>query len=147
MIEFPGQWRGDSLTVELTRRDLARNTSERYKGFIDRSSLKRVLNKALKLNATAREEEVWRFPDRYIDSIKSPDGNVLRSNREIRDDFRAHFCDHFACCPDLPLREFRSYLADFSRLGATEAASCEGVIIECKVRDDLKQVRFRVRTV
>ena len=63
-----------------------------------------------------------RFPGRYIDSVKSPDGRVLRSNRKIRDAFRAHFRDRVARCPDLPLQEFRSYLADFPCLGAAEAA-------------------------
>ena len=80
------------------------------------------------------------FPGRYIDSVQSPDGRVLRSNHEMCNAFRAHFRDRFARCPDLPLQEFHSYLADFSRLGATEAASCEGVITECEVRDALKQV-------
>ena len=94
----------------------------------------------MKSNASAREEEVRRFPGRYIDSVKSPDGRVLRSNREIRDAFRAHFRDRFARCPDLPLQEFRSYLVDFLRRGAAEAASCEDVITECEVRDVLKQV-------
>ena len=94
----------------------------------------------MKTNATAREEEVRRFPDRYIDSVKTPDGCVLQSNREMRDAFRAHFRDLFARCPDLPLQEFRSYLADFPRFGVAEAASCEGVVTECKVRDALKQV-------
>ena len=47
--------------------------------------------------------------------------------------FGRTFVDRFARSPDLPLQEFRSYLADFPRLGATEAASCE-------VRDALKQV-------
>ena len=93
----------------------------------------------MKTNATAREEEVRRFPDRYIDSDKTPDGRVLRSNREMRDAFRVHFHDRFARCPDLLFREFRSYLADFPRLGAAEAASCEGVVTECEVRDALKQ--------
>ena len=91
----------------------------------------------MKTNATAREEEVRRFPDRYIDSVKILDGLVLRSSREMRDAFQAHFRDHFARCPDLPLQEFRRYLADFPRLGA---ASCEGVVTECEVRDALKQV-------
>ena len=81
-----------------------------------------------------------RFPDRYINSIKSPDGRVLRSNREMRDASQLHFRDLFACSPDIPLQEFRSYLADFPRLGAAEAASWEGVITECEVRDALKQV-------
>ena len=94
----------------------------------------------MKSNATAREEEVQRFPDRYIASVKTPDGRLLRSGREIRDAFRKHFRDRFARCTDLPLREFRSYLADFPRLGAAEAASCEGVVTECEVRDALKQV-------
>ena len=63
----------------------------------------------MKTNVIAREEEVRRFPDRYIDSVKTPDG---RSSREMRD----AFCDRFARCPDLPLQEFRSYLADFHSL-------------------------------
>ena len=62
---------------------------------------------------------------------------MLRANREIRDAFRAHFRDRFAHCPDLPLQEFRNYLADFLRLGT---ASCIGVITECEVRDVLKLV-------
>ena len=99
-----------------------------------------VLNEAVKSNATAREEEVRRFPDRYIDSVKTPDGRLLRSSCEMRDAFRAHFRDRFVCRPDLPLQEFRSYLADFPRFGAAEAASCESVVTECEVRDALKQV-------
>ena len=93
----------------------------------------------MKTNATAREE-VRRFPDRYIGSVKAPHGRLLRPGREIRDAFRAHFRDRFARCTDLLLREFRSYLADFPRLGVAEAASCEGVVTECEVRDALKQV-------
>ena len=114
MIDFPRRWlEGDSLTVKLARRDLECKTSECYNGFVVRSRLKRVLNEAVKSNATARVEEVRRFPDRYIDSVKSPGGRMLRANREIRDAFRAHFRDRFARCPDLPLQEFRRYLANF----------------------------------
>ena len=131
---------GDSLGVELARRDLERESSECCKGSVVRSRLKRVLNKAVKSNATAREEEVRRFPDWYIASVKTPDGRLLRSGRQIHDAFRAHFLDRFARCTDLPLREFHSYLADFPRLGAAEAASCKGVVTECEVRDALKQV-------
>ena len=112
---------GDSLGVELARRDLERESSERYKGSVVRSRLKRVLNEV-------REEEVRRFPDRYIDRYIHMDERLLRSGREIRDAFRAHFRNRFARCTDLPLREFRSYLADFPRLGAAEAASCEGCV-------------------
>ena len=84
--------------------------------------------------------EVRRFPDRYIDSVKNSDERLLRSSREMHDAFRAHFRDRFARCTDLPLQEFRRYLADFPRLGAAEAASCEGVVTECEVRGALKQV-------
>ena len=84
----------------------------------------------MKSNATAREEEVRKFLDRYIDSVKSPYGRMLRSNHEMRDAFRAHFRNRFARCPDHQLQEFRSHLADIPRLGAAEAASCEDVITE-----------------
>ena len=57
----------------------------------------------MKSNATAREEEMQRFTDWYIDSVKTPNGRLLRSSREMRDAFRAHFRDRFAHCPDLPL--------------------------------------------
>ena len=49
---------GDSLNVELARGDIERESSERYKRSVVRSRLKRVLNEAVKTNATAREEEV-----------------------------------------------------------------------------------------
>ena len=94
----------------------------------------------MKLNATAREEEVRRFPDHYIDSVKTLDGRLLWSSCEMCDAFSAHFRDHFAGCLDLPLQEFCSYLADFPRLGVADAASCEGVVTECEVHDTLKQV-------
>ena len=129
----------DSLNVELDRRDLERESIECYKGFVVRTRLKTVPNEVVKSNAIAREEEVQRFPHRYIDSVKSPDGRVLRSNREIRDAFRLHFRDRFAHSPNLPFQEFRSY---FLRLGEVEAASCEGVVTECEVRAALKQVGF-----
>ena len=65
---------------------------------------------------------------------------MLESNREMREAFRAHFRDCFARCLDLPVRDFRSYLADFPRPREAEAVSCQGVVTECEVRDALKQV-------
>ena len=47
--------RRDSLCVELARGDLERESSERYKGYVVRSRLKRVLNEAVKSDATACE--------------------------------------------------------------------------------------------
>ena len=86
-----------------------------------------------------REEELRRFPCRCIECVNSSDGRVLRSNREIRETFRSHFRDRFIRCPDLQVQEFCNYLADFPHLGQAEAASCEGVVTECEVRNALKQ--------
>ena len=132
--------RQDSVAVDLARRNLECEARERYKGYVVRSRLKRVPNEAVKRNALAREEEVRTFLFRYIESVKSPDGHVLRSNREMREAIRAHFQDRFASFPDLPVQEFLSYLADFPRLDKAEVANCEGLVTECEVRDALKQV-------
>ena len=83
-----------------------------------------------------------RFPYRYIEFVKSPDGHALRSNGEMREAFRAHFRDRFTRCPDLLVLEFRSYLADFPRLREAEAASYESLVTECEVCDELKLVSF-----
>ena len=84
--------------------------------------------------------QVRRFPFRYIESVKSPDGHVIGSNREMRETFRVHRRDRFARCPDLLVQEFRRYLSDFPRLQEAEAANCEGLVTECEVRDALEQV-------
>ena len=94
----------------------------------------------MKCNASVCEEEVRRFSFRYIKSVKSSNGHVVRSNRKMCEAFRVHFHDHFACCLDFAVHEFRSNLPDSPRLWEAEAASCEGVITECKVRNTLKQV-------
>ena len=130
----------DSLAVDLARRDLEREASERYKGFIVRNRLKSVSNEAVRCNAFMHKEELRRYTDRYIEFVKSPDGRMLRSNREMREAFWAHFRHRFARCPDIPVQEFRNYLADFLRLGEAEAACCEGLVTECEVRNALKQL-------
>ena len=92
----------------------------------------------MEYNAFAREEEVRRFPCRFMEFIKSLDGHMLRSNRKMHDAFRAHFRNRFTCCPDLPILQFCSYLVDFLRFQEAEAASCEGLVTECEVCDALK---------
>ena len=131
---------GDSVAIDLAKGDLERKASECYKGFVVRNRLKRVPNEAMKCNAFLRKEELRRFSRRYIKCVNALDGRMLRSSREIRESFRAHFRDCFARCPDLQVQEFRNYLADFPLLGEAEAASCEGVVTECEVRSALKQV-------
>ena len=93
----------------------------------------------MKCNLLAHEEKERRFPFLHIESVKLPDGCVLGSNREMHDTFRAHFRDRFARCPDLTVLEFRCYLANFPRFHDDEAASCEGLVTECKLPglDDL----------
>ena len=117
---------GESVAVDLARRDLEREASERFKGFVVKNRLKRVSNEAVRCNAFMREEELRRFPCRYIEFVKSSDGRVLRSNREMREAFRAHFCDCFARCPDFPVQEFRNYLTDFPRLGGGGSGWLQG---------------------
>ena len=85
----------------------------------------------MKCNTLVSEGEVRRFPFRHIESVKSPDGRVLGSNREMHNAHRVHFRDRFARCPDIPVQEFRSYLTDFLRLREAEAASCEGLVYGC----------------
>ena len=92
------------------------------------------------MQRAAREEEEQMFPFRVVECVKSPDGHVLKSNREMRAAFRAHIRDRFAHCPHSSFQEFRCYLTDFPRLQEAEVASCEGVVTECKFRDSLKQV-------
>ena len=70
---------GGVPNVELAWRDLERETSKRYKGFVVRFRLKRFLNEAVKSNANVLEE-MRRFPGRHIVSVKSPNVCVLPSN-------------------------------------------------------------------
>ena len=120
----------DSLAVDLAKWNRERGASKCYKGFVVRTRQKRISNKAVKYNAFLHEEEMRRFPHRYIKFVKSPDGHALRLNPEMREAFRVHFRDRFACCPDLLVQEFRSYLADFPCFEEAEAAGCKGLVTE-----------------
>ena len=75
--------RGDFLVIDLTTRDLDREASECYKGYV-RSRSRRVPNEVVKYNAFTREEEVRSFPHRYIKFVKSSDGHVLLSGSSDR---------------------------------------------------------------
>ena len=140
---------GHSLAVDLAKEDLGLEASEHYKDFVVRSKLRKVGNKAVKRNAFARLEEFWRFPCRHIESVKAPDERVLRSNRDIREAFRAHFRDRFARLPDLPIQEFHCYLADFPKHQEAKTAGCKNgwlrkrLVAEYEVRDALKQVGLK----
>ena len=126
---------GDSLAVDLAWRDLEREASERYKGFVVRARLNRVSNEAVKCNVFVREEEVRRFPHRYIEFFKFLDGHALGRIVRCTMPFGRTFVIAL-----LAVHEFHSYLTDFPHFGEAEAASCESLVTECKVRDALKQV-------
>ena len=114
---------GDSLAVDVARRELECEGSEHYKEYVVRYRLKWFSNAAVKGYVFAFEEEVRRFPFRCIESLKS-----LGSNRKMRDAFRDNFRDRFARCSDLLVQEFRSFLADFPHLQEAKAASCKGLV-------------------
>ena len=75
MAHSGGGW-GDTLEVELARRNLEHEASKHNQGFIIRSRLSRVSNEAGKLNAHAGNEELQRFSGWYIDSVISTDGQA-----------------------------------------------------------------------
>ena len=129
---------GDSLVIDLARQDLEHEASKCCKGYTVRSRLKRVPNKAVICNVLAHEE-VRRCPSWYSESVKSLNRCILRLNHKMRKAFQAHFQDHFACYPDLPVQQFHSYLANFLHLWEAEAVSRNGVITECEVHDVLKK--------
>ena len=75
-------------------------------------------------------------------SVTSPDGQRRTTNEAICGEFRQYFLKLFTREPGLSSTQFDTYLADFPRLSATEAAGCEGRIKEEEIRDALKSVRL-----
>ena len=74
--------REDSVAVNLARRDREREASERYKGFVGRTRLKRVSNESGKCDVFVCEEEVQSFPISTSSSsrprIGTCNGRILR---------------------------------------------------------------------
>ena len=87
-----------------------------------------------------RAEELRHATDRHIASVTSPDGQRRTTNEAICGEFRQYFLKLFTREPGLSSAQFDSYLADFPRLSAIEAAGCEGRIKEEEIRDALKSV-------
>ena len=82
-------------------------------------------------------KEEARFPHRYIESVKSPDGYLIQSSREIREAFQVHFRDRFARLPATGVLQVSCRLPS---LQEAEAAACERLVTECEVHDALRQV-------
>ena len=82
-----------------------------------------------------RAEELRHATDRHIASVTSPDGQRRTTNETI---CKEYFLKLFTREPELSRAQSDTYLADFPRLSATEAAGCEGRIKE--IREALKSV-------
>ena len=88
----------------------------------------------IKLDLVESENEVHAEPPFPYDCVIPGSGyckHVMTSTAESKRVFLITNCT---------LKEFRSYLADLSHLGAAKVAGCEGVVTECEVHDALKQV-------
>ena len=124
--------------MKFAKGKLERGANERYTGLIVRPRIKRVPKESVKCYTFAHEGELQRFLSRYVEFVKSLEKRVLQSNGKIREAFRAHFRGRFARLPDLPIKEFRSYLANFPCFQKTEAAGYEGLVAECEIHEALK---------
>eukprot|EP00452_MALV-II_sp_L67-6_P000297 gene297-231_t len=55
-------------------------------------------------SSAIRLAEELKFPERYIESVVTPDGHSLRAGRKMREAFRAHFQERFTRLPNLPVQ-------------------------------------------
>ena len=97
-----------------------------------------VSNEAVEMSQQTHQEELWRFPSRYIKSVISLEMHRLRTDQEIREVFHSHLLDYFARLLDLLVNEFSGYLADFYRFQMGEVTSCEESVTDCEVHDELE---------
>ena len=131
---------GESLNVELARGDLERESSERYKGYVVRSRLKRVLNEAVKTTRLRVKKKYEGSPIgiSFLSRPRTGDCCV----RVVR--YVMPFGRTFGVALPAALisrsGSFVAILPTSPALGPAEAAGCEGVVTECEVRDALKQV-------
>ena len=130
---------GDSVGARLAREALARLAFERYKGSIVRARLNRVSDEASNVKRSEKEQEARLYNDRYIPSITTKDGRLLKGPREVCNGFREFFADLFSA-EDLTVSNFDSYLAGSPCLDEATAASCEGVVTEEEVKIAMSQV-------
>ena len=131
---------GDSGQVNVAKAELASLQIKEYQALVVRARLKRMSCEATNMAQELRAEELRHATDRHIASVKSPEGQRRTTNEAICGEFRQYFLKLFTREPGLSSAQFDTYLADFPRLSATEAAGCEGRIKEEEIRDALKSV-------
>ena len=131
---------GDSGQVNIAKAELASLQIKEYQALVVRARLKRMSCEATNMAQELRAEELRHATDRHIASVTSPEGLGRTTNEAICGEFRQYFLKLFTREPGLSSAQFDTYLADFPRLSATEAAECDGRIKEEEIRDALKSV-------
>ena len=132
---------GDSGQVNVAKAELASLQIKEYQALVVRARLKRISCEATNMAQELQTEELRHAADRQIASVTSPDGQRRTTNEAICREFRQYFLKLFTREPGLSSAQFDTYLADFPRLSATEAAGCEGRIKEEEeIREALKSV-------
>ena len=131
---------GDSGQVNIAKAELASLQVKEYQALVVRARLKRMSWKAANMAQELRAEELRHAAYQHIASVTSPDGQRRTTNEVICREFRQYLLKHFTREPGLSSAQFDTYLADFPRLSATEAAGCEGRIKEEEIREALKSV-------
>ena len=128
---------GNRGQVNVAKAELASLQVKEYQALVVRARLKRMSCEATNMAQELRAEELRHAADRHIASVTSPDGQRRTTNCK---EFRQYFLKLFTREPGLSSAQFDTYLADFPRLSATEAAGCEGRIKEEEIREALKSV-------
>ena len=131
---------GNSGQVNVAKAELASLHIMEYQALVVRARLKRMSCEATNMAQELRAEELRHATDRHIASVTSPEGLRRTTNEAICGEFRQYFLKLFTREPGLSSAQFDTYLADFPRLSATEAAGCEGRIKEEEIRVALKSV-------
>ena len=132
----------DSGQVNIAKAELASLQVKEHQALVVRARLKRMPCEATNMAQELQAEELRYVADWHIASVTSPDGQRWTTNKAICKEFWQYFLKLFIREPELSWAQSDNYLADFSRLLATEAAGCEGRIMENEVREALKSVRL-----
>ena len=133
---------GDSGLVNVAKAELASLQIKEYQALVVRARLKRMSCEATNMAQELWAEELRHATDRHIASVTSPEGHCRTTDEAICRKFRQYFVKLFTREPELTSAQFNTYLADFPRLSATEAAGCEVRIKEEGIREALKSVRL-----
>ena len=111
-----------------------------HQALVVRARLKRMSCEATNMAQELRAEELRHAADRHIASVTSPDGQLRTTNEAICKEFLQYFLKLFTRETGLSSSQFDTYLVDFPRLSAIEAAGCEGRIKEDEIWEALRSV-------